>query len=535
MYVIPQTVVKFYRDIPWNNDYKHTIWFTNVNAQNTFFASKLAYTFNDFTYVRQSGVIRVPHIADDLYNCNYISFLNAGYGNKTFYAFITKVEYVNNETTHIHFELDYIQTWLFDITVEQCFVEREHVSDDTVGLHTVDEKLETGEYIIEDTRKLNYNKGAMFITETATTPTEAEWVNNILNMCDIYAGDVNSIGSILADIFPTVIKDYPERLVSFRMIVSEMLDTEISGYKNNVHEFNDTWGFTRNTNITFHNSCEGQTYVPKNNKLKCYPYCCFTIDNFCGDVVQFHWEEFVNAFSCNFKVRGIPFPVPVLECFPSDYKARYSNPTSVDHKQFKVIYDNFPEIPMATDTFKIWCTSQFKKDIASEGASILTGSVATASLIGAGLLTENPLLLASGIGGAVGTALNNGKKGYDIGVDYQYHKLHDTTLTGSLGNAGTTWGDNEVGFRYTSYQIKAEYAKMIDNFLTRFGYKVNIYKVPELTSRRYFNYVKTLDASVRGNIPTDCQKLIASIFDSGITLWHTSDVGNYNVDNAIVG
>lgn len=535
MYVVPQTVVKFYRDVPFNEDYKHTIWFANISAQNTFFASKLAYTYNDFTYVRQTGVIRVPRIADDLYNCNYISFLNAGYGNKTFYAFITKIEYVNNETSDIHFSVDYIQTWLFELTVEQCFVEREHVADDTVGKHTVAENLDTGEYIIEDNRKANYDKGAMFIVERSTTPTSAEWVNNILNMCDIYAGDINSMGAILADIYPNIIRDYPEKIACFRMIVSQMLDTEIDGCMNNVHEFEESWAFSRSNNVVFHNSCEGETYTPKNNKLKCFPYCCFTIDNFCGDVVQFRWEEFTDAFACNFKVRGIPFPIPVLECFPLDYKDKYSSPTSALHKQFKLIYDNFPEIPMATDTFKIWSTSQFKKDIASDGASIVIGSVATAGLIAGGVMTENPMLVTSGAVAGASKLAQSGSKAYGATIDYNYHKLHDTTLTGSLGNAGTTWADNEVGFRFTSYQIKAEYAKIIDNFLTRFGYKVNVIKVPELTSRRYFNYVKTIDASVRGNLPSECQKIIASIFDAGITLWHTNDVGNYNVNNDIVG
>lgn len=529
MYVIPQTVVKFYRDIPWNNDYKHTIWFTNVNAQNTFFASKLAYTFNDFTYVRQSGVIRVPRIADDLYNCNYISFLNAGYGNKIFYAFITKVEYINNETTHIHFELDYIQTWLFDITVEQCFVEREHVADDTIGLHTVDEKLETGEYIIENESKyLGTSPTVMIGVTPEATYTHPEYIGGVFNGLTIYVGQGDDTH------FMQLLQTYaqtPEQIGFFRMIFSEMKD----GATNKCKPFEEPYGCLRSQSVVFHNTCEGQTYTPKNNKLKCFPYCCFTIDNFCGDVTQYRWEDFSNPFEANFVVKGTPLPVPVMECFPVDFKKNYSSPIVSRTKQFATIFDNFPEIPMITDTFKIWETSQFKKDIASEGASILTGSIATSALIGAGLVTENPLLIASGIGSAVGTAVNTAKKGYDIGVDYQYHKLHNKSLVGSNQSSGLAWNDNEVGFRFTSYQIKAEYAKMIDNFLTRFGYKVNIYKVPELTSRRYFNYVKTLDASVRGNIPTDCQKLIASIFDSGITLWHTSDVGNYNVDNAIVG
>lgn len=529
MYVVPQSVVKFYRDIPFNEDYKHTIWFANISAQNSFFASKLAYTFNNFTYVRQTGVIRVPRIADDLYNCNYISFLNTGFGNKTFYAFITKVEYVNNETTDIHFSLDYIQTWLFELTVEQCFVEREHVADDTIGLHTVDEQLETGEYMIENEAKYLGTTATMMLgVIPEATYTHPEYIGGVFNGLTVYVGQGDDTN------FMTLLQTYaqtPEQIGFFRMIFSEMKD----GDTNRCTPFEEPFGFTRNQNIVFHNACEGRTYSPKNNKLKCFPYCCFTVDNFCGDVTQYKWEEFTQPFSVNFVIKGTPLPVPVMECFPVDYKKNYSAPTSSRTKQFATIFDNFPEVPMITDTFKIWETSQFKKDMASEGASILVGSVSTASLITAGVVTENPLLLASGVGAAVGTLTNTAKNSYNINVDYQYHKLHNKSLVGSVQSSGLAWNDNEVGFRFTEYRIKAEYAQIIDNFLTRFGYKVNTIKVPELTSRRYFNYVKTIDASVRGNLPSECQKMIASIFDSGITLWHTNDVGNYNVNNDIVG
>ena len=45
----------------------------------------------------------------------------------------------------------------FDITFKQCFVEREHVNDDTFGKHTVPEGLEYGEYIVNTkTGKFHY-------------------------------------------------------------------------------------------------------------------------------------------------------------------------------------------------------------------------------------------------------------------------------------------------------------------------------------------------------------------------------------------
>ena len=57
------------------------------------------------------------------------------------------MDYIDEQTTKIHIELDVMQTYFFDITDTNTFVEREHVVNDTAGNHTIPEGLETGEYI----------------------------------------------------------------------------------------------------------------------------------------------------------------------------------------------------------------------------------------------------------------------------------------------------------------------------------------------------------------------------------------------------
>ena len=76
-------------------------------------------------------------------------YKNETYSNKWFYAYITNMEYVNDNMTLITIQTDVFQTWQFDILYKKMFVEREHVSNDTVGLHTIPEGLETGDYIID--------------------------------------------------------------------------------------------------------------------------------------------------------------------------------------------------------------------------------------------------------------------------------------------------------------------------------------------------------------------------------------------------
>lgn len=57
--------------------------------------------------------------------------------------------------TNIYIETDVFQTWQFDFIYKRSFVEREHVNDDTIGLHTIPEGIETGEYIQDDYDQLD--------------------------------------------------------------------------------------------------------------------------------------------------------------------------------------------------------------------------------------------------------------------------------------------------------------------------------------------------------------------------------------------
>ena len=81
-------------------------------------------------------------------------YQNTGKTNKWYYAFIEKMEYVSDGRTDIYISTDVMQTYAFDYDIKPSFIEREHVDDDTIGLHTIPEGLETGEYIINSKTSL---------------------------------------------------------------------------------------------------------------------------------------------------------------------------------------------------------------------------------------------------------------------------------------------------------------------------------------------------------------------------------------------
>lgn len=142
MEITPNSNIYILYGVPLNSKYNDTILFDNVAAQHAYFVGKAKYTLTNQMYVRKSdGVVRVEKKAEDVYNCNYLMFQNDSFGSKWFYAFINDVKYVNNGRCDIYFEIDVLQTWLTEMVMRPCYVEREHSYTDNVGDNLVPEPI----------------------------------------------------------------------------------------------------------------------------------------------------------------------------------------------------------------------------------------------------------------------------------------------------------------------------------------------------------------------------------------------------------
>ena len=91
-----------------------------------------------------------------------------------------------------------------------------------------------------------------------------------------------------------------------------------------------------------------------------------------------------------------------------------------------------------------------------------------------------------------------------------------------------------VGRNETSYFCMAptpEMARIIDDYWTAYGYPINEITTPLLKSRSSWNYVKMSDCGFTGNVELEYLQGIRDIFNNGVTLWHTNDIGNYSLSN----
>ena len=90
-------------------------------------------------------------------------------------------------------------------------------------------------------------------------------------------------------------------------------------------------------------------------------------------------------------------------------------------------------------------------------------------------------------------------------------------------------------FTVKCMSIKYEYAKIIDDYFSMYGYKVNELKLPNVTGRRNWNYVKTIGCYIEADIPQEDLQSIKQMFDNGVTLWHnTNTFADYTQNNDII-
>lgn len=145
--ITPDSYIKLVRfDVTKENQ----ITFSDGVAQVNYFKNTLqGIEADDFSYIRQEEKIRFPYLIDEIETYNYLIVQNLPYNYKYYFYYITDMKYVNDNVTDVYIKLDVFQTYQFDFVYKKSFIEREHVNNDSIGLHTVPEGLETGDFIID--------------------------------------------------------------------------------------------------------------------------------------------------------------------------------------------------------------------------------------------------------------------------------------------------------------------------------------------------------------------------------------------------
>ena len=519
MYIEPNTVVRILKDCPLDTTYDHTIYFQSSNAQVLYFQGLTKYTLAQQSYQRvKRGYMRVAIKAEDLYDCNYLMFQNSSFGSKWFYAFIKSVEYVNNVTSEIEFEIDVMQTWFFDYTLGKCFVEREHSNTDIIGENLVPENLETGEYVSDDFDATNV-LGAKSIV-VATTFDESYTNISGAYYCGLFSGLYYHVfpntaeGAIECAEFIDGAGSKSDGIVSVFLMPTAMVGDILDSAK--------AYDVAKSKNLT---SIGSYTNV-KNKKLFTYPYNFLYVTNLQGNHAVYPYEYFSSG-QCTFSVTGDMSCNPQVILVPMNYKGV---PANYDEK---MVLSGYPQLSFNTNTFKTWLAQSAGSlginavsTALSTGTSMASASIALQYAVSASAAATASLSAAvAPIAGAVAVG--------GILAQVAQHALMPRQAHGG-GGAQTLAAVGLLDFAFMHKHITPEFARIIDDYFSMYGYATHKVKQPNRNVRPYWTYTKTVGCVAVGSVPCDDMRKICSIYDKGITFWKSgANVGNYSLDNSV--
>lgn len=578
MYIEPNTDIYILKNVPLDTTYDHTIWFANIADQTAYFINLRKYALADYSYQRvRRGYMRVGINANNLYDCNYLMFRNTNFGSKWFYAYIKSVEYVNNDVSEVNFEIDDMQTWFFDYSLDECFVEREHSATDVIGDNIVPERVDLGEYVRNtlgsgqgalDSESQAYGSGFRYgyakmfpysfnldpskdrrmvmaqviEVDSQTSASDGQLVDGIYSGCKYYwfkaetQGDIDDINQFLG----SYIND-PDAIVNMYMFSSALMfgeppatDADYNGTSTTEtlrglkYATNITTASGRNFPfpVTFLPIEHGVTldgYSPRNNKLYTYPYNFFEIDDGKGtnNILRYEFFEDGSTGARNFTPQFVIYtccPAPAKAIImPINYKGIQGDSPSYDEQ---LELGDFPACSWNADYYKMYMTQNFKADLMRTTGNLAGG-------LAGGMLAVGVKNAFESISNSMGNYYTASQKA-DIGK-------------GNFSTGNALFSNREFGIRGGRMCVNRNVAQVIDQFFDRFGYATNLLKVPNTHARARWCYTKTAGCTISGSIPADSARHICEIYNNGITFWRNGQtVCDYsnpatNIPNGEVG
>lgn len=512
----PSTNIKFLT-VPFS-DYNNVMDFSDINLQKSYFSNKVVFQLNDCVYVREGSeiVLKIKRHIDSMRNCNYISYQNTYYSNKIFYAFITKMEYVNPNVTNVYCKMDVFQTFMFDYNLMKSYVERQHVTDyyNTLSDSPSTGKLKTiqsDKFIIKES---NVNGGNYFIffnanpfMEDTTKSNQYECtLGNYSVPCMVLRYHNSWSCSQLIQAISN--KGRADRIQSvFYCPISDNLTFNEIEYKddndlgtnlevpmilNSIHT--DSFTVSHTVNV-------GQHFMLL--KEMCYPYSEMqVVDSITGKSITLDLCKFANPFQPSFEINVSITNDTCYKIVPINYDGNYY---SIENA---LVVNCKCDLPVFNNAY-----AKYMKENAT--GNKISGIMTGASMVGS-VLTGNIAGAVSSLGN-VANLINQESQAKQLAN--QVEGLNPDIF-------------DFVNFRhYIDFRIKTMdrcHSQQAINFWNTYGYPIREMTNVLTNTKDKFNFVKTVDCNITSsNIPLEYEKELKMIYDNGVTIWHNENFLNY--------
>jgi hypothetical protein len=517
--------------VPFNNDYNHTIDFDNPTEQATYFQTKIVYTegIATYTHIRKDGIVKIGRNIETLYGVNYIMYRN--YTNtRWIYAFITDKTYISDNATAINIETDVFQTYQFDYSWKETFIEREHDyrwAGVNVPVYSLTEEgLTLGdEYIKESETTLGSFSGYYLVVASQQLESPDSYVppNTVQSMATplyYYLLNGNQNANTLISLEPAVVSISAVTFLTFDAASCSTVSYSTLDPDGNTITFNIFRIQTDKATSKVIGSVSKfygmalptafATGVTRNkkfeSKLLCYPYTYNVLTQYQGGSMVLKNEYLAGETISVTVSQNIAHEIKSKFFISSGYKGEYNG------KENCLINMTLNDLPLVTDEYKNYMLTH-KASIASGMA--IAGIEGAGALVG-GMASGNPLGIMAGIG----TAANSAES---IAMELARQKDLQTTPQSmrQMGNNVTfDFADGNLNIKVVRFSVHDDIKQILADYWSMFGYKSGRVKTPNVRTRYYYNYIRTRGANITGNIENAHMEKLKSIFNNGVTIWH---------------
>lgn len=556
-YIQPSSTILLMSGVPLDASYEHSVDFPNLDAQANAFKKYVRYTLNDNSYVRRTlQSVRVPLTMEQAIQCNYMSFNNREFENKTFYAFITNWEYVNNETTDIYYQLDLLQSWMFDYNPAACYIARETVLMDVLGKYLIPEGLEQGEYVYKQLYQSkdffkNWYPAALCTFDEKFQPASGDTDKLAFynGLHTIVFADYQECNNFLIE---AANRNKSDGIVSIQMVPEPLRYATSSST------------FVRVPSPWYGTATLADGYVPRNKKLLTYPYNTIYVTDCAGSAANYPYEYFAQPSGNNptfeaFLCHGIRAGLTQFNLQPLNFKGVLQN----YNEQLQL--DLTPQCAFATDSYRAWLAQNAsglaitQGYLASKNKTLNWGAIGdtlitTAGAIGGivgGAIAKSPTIIAGSAGAGLSSLKSIGQNAWtsDKDIEYQIAQSQNTQYVASTmppqargtSSGGLAIVDGYYGFNVYQASCSSEFAQCIDSFFDMYGYQVNYVGKPTHDNRKTWDFVRTANYHCEPKsfgfggvpqLPASDAAAIENIFNNGITFWHNIDnMRDYSLPN----
>lgn len=521
------SIIYLAKNIKLDKDYRTVLKYSETNMINLVTnQNNLVYSSNDYSFIRDTGTIQVKASYSTVCQANYMAFQNQDYSNKWFFAFIDEIVYKGDLCTEIRYTIDVWSTWYSYWSPQACFVVREHVTNDSVGLHTVPENLELGDFISCWLQPSFSDLGdTCFVVATTEQVTSSYSLSQVSIPMGLYYYGFTSEQGVL-DFIKLQDQQGRGNVVNSVFIALKSFFDSWSTMSGVDGEISASISFEYTTQaVISHVDYLADKYYPHNNKLLCYPYSFLQVSNNSGQVMNYRWENFnilTEASDNDYKFQIVATITPGGS--GKAYPVNYNN--IINDYDDSIMLGKLPVGSFTNDVYTNWLTQN--------GVNIALDLTGSAFQVAGGFANLST--------GSTGSILG-GTSSIVSSLNQVFHpEFMPNSVRGNVnaGDVNFVMALHRLTFKRMS--IKREYAKIIDDYFTRQGYKVNTIKVPNMSRRENYNFVQIGNddnvavANNHNNIcpPASDLNEINNLFRRGVTIWNNhNNLGNYSVSNNI--